>query len=130
MSYTLKKWQIISKKFKNLTLPLGRPIEQGKIRRQRGCDEKERYETPSNIHRNKRYNHSIIQNAMPYRMQWKWYESIQLASSPYYHKSIEKAREMIQAHIAQRVFHDDDVAPVGWTDWYSVGKSEVCAPGI
>ena len=51
-------------------------------------------------------------------------QSIQLASSPYYHKSIEKAREIIEAHIAQRVFHDDDVAPVGWTDWYSMAKPE------
>jgi len=33
MSYILKKWQIISKKFENLTLPLWRPIEQAKIRR-------------------------------------------------------------------------------------------------
>ena len=33
MSYILKKWQIISKKFENLTLLLWRPIEQGKIRR-------------------------------------------------------------------------------------------------
>ena len=33
MSYILKKWQAISKKFENLTLPLWRPIEQGKIRR-------------------------------------------------------------------------------------------------
>ena len=41
-------------------------------------------------------------------------QSIQLASSPYYHKSIEKAREMIQAHIAQQVSHGDgDIAPVG-----------------
>ena len=72
MSYILKKQQIISKTFENLTLPLWRPIEQGKIRRWRGCDEKERYETPSNIHRNKHYNHSIIQNAMPYRTQGKY----------------------------------------------------------
>ena len=56
-------------------------------------------------------------------------QSIQLASSPYYHKSIEKAREMIQAHIAQWVYHDDDdVAPVGWTDWYSMGKpKDMCS---
>ena len=33
MSYILKKWQIISKKFENLTLSLWRPIEQGKISR-------------------------------------------------------------------------------------------------
>ena len=33
MSYILKKWQAISKKFENLTLPLWRPIEQRKIRR-------------------------------------------------------------------------------------------------
>ena len=84
MSYILKKWQAISKKFENLTLPLWRPIEQGKNRRWHGCDEKKRYETPSNIHRNKRYNHSIIQNAMPYRTQGKY-----------------NAREMIQAHIVQ-----------------------------
>ena len=52
-------------------------------------------------------------------------QSIQLASSPYYHKSIEKAREMIHAHIPQRVSHsDDDVAPMGCTNWYSVGKPE------
>ena len=81
MSYIQKKWQIISKKFENLTIPLWRPIEQGKIRRRRGCDEKERYETPSNIYRNKRYNHSIIQNVMPYRTQGKY-----------------NAREMIRVH--------------------------------
>jgi len=33
MSYIIKKCQIIAKKFENLTLPLWRPIEQGKIRR-------------------------------------------------------------------------------------------------
>ena len=41
MSYILKKWQTIAKKFENLTVPLWGPIEQGKIRRRRGCDEKE-----------------------------------------------------------------------------------------
>ena len=77
--------------------------------------------------------HLIWINASPYRTQGKWYksihynkhhmQSIQLASSPYYHKSIEKAREMIQAHIAQQVSHGDgDIARVGWIDWYSVGK--------
>ena len=64
------------------------------------------------------------------RMQGKLYKSIHyikyhmqsmhLASSPYYHKSIEKAREMIQAHIVQRGSHGGD----GVARPDSMGKTE------